>query len=479
VVARDYNFERYSTNSPVISDTGKHPPQSAEILRLLRHSSFESRRQAIALIGKYKLSGFLNEVCESISMPELQADAFKTLSGFGREAEKDLIRVYTISGGNLKTCKILLRLIQLTGSEESVKFLLTRIWSGPRILKEIAAQGLVDCGYKASGEETDRLHQVISEIIEIMTWNISARICLVKAGERLILESLDNDIRRWENYLFNILSVTYDKQSITRIRENLHSETVQGINLALEMMDLVIDESIKPKLIAALDMVSDEEKIKNLYQFFPVDIPQYSNLTEDIINRDYNLVGVWTKASTLNSILKMEGENMRESVVALLFSSERILQEEALRLLGRTDKKLYDSVSERLPKETRETLDQIFNKEKSEYDLLFAKVQFLAGIFKNIQHDDLLGLAQDLQYTNGLVSSHNLSGHVEWSFDSSEPVAKIRSNEYTTPELLNENTHLLILPFEALDKFNSNFPDEAKEISGYMNLLEGKNAVYK
>ena len=35
------------------------------------------------------------------------------------------------------------------------------------------------------------------------------------------------------------------------------------------MIDIVIDDSIKPKLISLLDVVPDEEKLRNLYQFFP------------------------------------------------------------------------------------------------------------------------------------------------------------------------------------------------------------------
>ena len=101
-----------------------------------------------------------------------------------------------------------------------------------------------------------------------------------------------------ERFLFNILSITYDSGSIMKISENLESETVESVNYALEMIDIVIDDSIKPKLISLLDVIPDEEKLKNLYQFFPGEIPHHNKLIEDIINRDYNLLSLWTKACT-------------------------------------------------------------------------------------------------------------------------------------------------------------------------------------
>ena len=44
-------------------------PQTTEILRLLRDKSIESKRLAIYMIGKFRLSDMLPEVCECLNMP--------------------------------------------------------------------------------------------------------------------------------------------------------------------------------------------------------------------------------------------------------------------------------------------------------------------------------------------------------------------------------------------------------------------------
>ena len=159
------------------------------------------------------------------------------------------------------------------------------------------------------------------------------------------------------------------------------------------MIDVIVDDSVKPKLISLLDTVRDEDKLKNLYNFFPGEIPGYKKLQEDIINRDYNLVSLWTKACTLRSISRIESDEMAESVTALLFSPEGIIQEEAANLIARSNHELYRSASQRIPDSTRKRLDKIINGPTDKKELLFEKVQFLSKCFGVIPEDDLLSLA--------------------------------------------------------------------------------------
>ena len=52
---------------------------------------------------------------------------------------------------------------------------------------------------------------------------------------------------------------------------------------------------------------------------------------------------------TLRSISRIEGDEMAESVTALLFSPEEIIQEESANLIARSNPELYMSASQRIP----------------------------------------------------------------------------------------------------------------------------------
>jgi len=319
--------------------SGVRKPQTTEILRLLRENSISSKQLAIYIIGKFRINDLLPEVCECLSLQGLESDAYNVLGTFGNEAVPELTRYYMVSSGNINTSKLILSLLGKTSLPESRAFLFSRLWSNSRLLKETTVKCLIDCEFKPSGEDKDRLHQMISDIIGLMTWNLSAKTCLEKSNDTYLLDVLEKEMNRWNRFLFNLLSVTYDPGSIKKIKENLERETVESVNFALEMMDIVIDDSIKPKLISLLDVVPAEAKLRNLYQFFPGEVPKYENLLENIINRDYNLLSLWTKACTLRHIPEIEGDDMAESVAALLFSPEPVLQEEAARLIVRVMKK--------------------------------------------------------------------------------------------------------------------------------------------
>jgi len=175
------------------------------------------------MIGKFRLSDLLPEVCTCLSIPGLEIDASAVLHTFGKDAEDDLLRVYLITSGNASTSKAILRLLGKTGTKESIAFLFSRLGSNSRQMKEVALKCLIDCGFKPSEEDKVYLHQLTSEVIGLITWTLSVKICLKRSNDNFLLEEVNKEITRWKMFLFNVLSITYNSDTITRIRENLES----------------------------------------------------------------------------------------------------------------------------------------------------------------------------------------------------------------------------------------------------------------
>ena len=460
--------------------SGTRLPQTTEILRLLRDNSIESKRLAIFMIGKFKLSDMLPEVCECLNIQGLETDASSVLRSFGSGAGAELVRFYLVSSGNANTSKTILRLLGKTRTKESIGFLFSRLWSNSRQLKEVALKCLIDCEFKPSVEDKDRLLQFISDIVGFMTWNLSAKICLEKSNDTFLLRIMSKEIDRWKRFLFNILSITYDSGSITKIRENLESETVESVNYALEMLDIVIEDTLKPKLISLLNVVADDKKIKNLYQFFPGEVLQYNKLLEDILNRDYNLLSLWTKACTLRNLKEIESDDMAQSVVALLFSPEGILQEESAKLIARSNRELYKSISQRIPVSTKRRLDKIVNGETNEKELLFEKIQFLSNCFTGIPEEELFSMAGAMKYMKDFQTGFQLfpDGCIIWTLSADMPDNEvyILYNEHMKgpgEKFQNkDNAAYYILPLNAVEEYHYQFPDRSFEIFKYIDNNE-------
>ncbi len=459
--------------------SGTRLPQTTAILRLLRDNSLESKRLAIFMIGKFKLKDMLPEVCECLNIQGLERDATEVIFSFGKDAGEYLERYYLVSSGNIATSQTILRILGKINTPGSKTFIFSRLWSNSRQLKETAVTCLLSGDFHPSGEDKDRLHQLISDIIGLMTWNLSAKIALQKSNDSYLLEELDKEIKRWTTFLFNILSVTYDEASVNKIRENLESETVESVNYALEMIDIVIDDSIKPKLISLLDVIPDEDKVKNLYQFFPGEIPKYEKLLEDIINRDYNLLSIWIKACTLRNMEEFEDDETGESVVALLFSPEGILREEAAKLISRSSITLYRSASLRISAEVKEHLDKVVNNKTDPMELLFEKTKFLSICFAGIPEEDLMQLAGEVRYLKDMEELQPVSFDcLIWPFynsqDSNEAIICYTDQKDHLASRLaeTEGKSGYVLPLNALDNWQYQYPERSPEIMEYMELNE-------
>jgi len=455
-------------------------PLTTEILRLLRDNNIESKKYAVYMIGKFRLTDMISEVCNCLNVHGLERDAFNVLNSFGTEAREELFRLYLSSSGNINISKLIIRLLSKTKASENADFLFARIWSNSRQVKEAAVVSLINSGYKATPEEKDKIHQLVSEIIGMITWNISAQSCLARNNNPVLLDVIKKETATWNTFLFNILSIAYDPGSLSKIRVNIENGTVESVNYALEMIDIVIDESIKAKLVSLIDVVSDEEKLKNLHQFYPGEVPSYDQLIEDIINRDYNLISMWSKACALRSLEELGRRSIEESVVALLFSPENILREESAKLIGRTKRELFFNASGRIPQDSQKTLGTIVSGEFHENELLVEKVRFLSGLFKDTPEDELLFLAGSMKYFKDISTFKIMDNqnYLIWNIRSDFTETRVFTifggslTDNLNGYISSDDAFFYLLPLNVLEVFHNMYPERSFEIYNYLDRNE-------
>lgn len=474
----DYGDEKINEAIKVLA--GTRMPQTTEVLRLLRDKSIESKRLAIYMIGKFRLNDLLSEVCECLIVPGLANDSAEVLKTFGDYAEDVLMRYYLRTSGNIRLSKIVLRLLGRTCTKETMEFLFSRLWANSRQLKEVALKCLIDCRFRPMGGEKQRLDQLISDVIGIISWNISARVVFERDEDNFLLEKIIREIDRWYKFLFDLLSLTYDSRAIERIRENVEKKTEESSTNAVEMTSLIVSESIRSKLISLFNVLYDEDRIKELFYLFPGEVPARKKLLEDIINCDYNLLSLWTKACTLRSICRLEGNDMAESVTALLFSPEELIQEEAANLMARSDPELYRSVSGRIPDSMKTRLDSIVNGTIDKKEYLFEKLLFLTKYFRGIPEDDLLPVACELQYSKNFEREFpgSSGGHIIWVMDGYNQRNEVHiayngvidglARTFETGQHLS----FYFLPLDAVEEYHFQYPDNSDEILKFIESSE-------
>ena len=459
--ARSNEFTRAESARIILA--GSRYPQTTEILKLLKDKSQELKRLALFLIGKFRLTDMIQEVCECLTVTGVENDAYAVMKSLGLAVARDIDRCYLRTAGNVNTSKVLLRLMSEIHQPADLSFLVERLSSGSRLVREISLDTLTASGFRLNETAKERIKANINETFGTLTWIICILIPLEEGKNGFLSNELKKEYDRWKEYLLKLLHLVYNE----KVEED-------GNNPIPEMTSLIFGSP---------DEKGNRSKtLKKLRQWFPLEIPSATGLVEDIINCDYNILGVWTKACALRSIPALGDASLGESAAALLFSPDLILREEAARLLSRSSMELYRSTSSRIPEKNRIHLDRIVSDQTVERELMLDKVRFLASSFGQIREDDLLFLAEKLVFARndqrGLYSQP--SDTVMWSFsdENSEPEVYVSHEDLTDPgriarDIRSACNFCYVLPLKSISEFNFHCPESSFGIFRYIDKYEG------
>jgi hypothetical protein len=164
---------------------------------------------------------------------------------------------------------------------------------------------------------------------------------------------------------------------------------------------------------------------------------------------------------------------MTESVSALLFSPEDILQQEAARLIARSYSSVYRSVSQRIPDSTRKRLDRIIDGRTDTAELVFEKIQFLRKCFAGVPEHELLLLSETLVYVADVKSGFSASGDcIIWPLpgqDNGNEVYIHHQKEQEHFYTSDGNSRCYFLPLSSVIEFRNHFPERSAEIVNYID----------
>jgi len=260
-----------------------------------------------------------------------------------------------------------------------------------KIISSQALDSLSEAGFRAEVSRISRIKYSIEGNISDIGWNIAARMEVPDNKHTSLLrmalkEENEHDIK----YVYTLLSMLYDAKSIHLIRQNIESATSEGVTYAIELLDVLLSDDLKQKIIPILDDISDIDKIKKLQVFYPRSKLSTQLVLKFLINRDFTQSNRWTKACAIYQIGRLKIKDFKFDLIANLFNPDKMVMEMAAWGLYNIDPDLYKEHTLRLSREVKEALD---NKIVGRTDgigngnLLFEKVQFLQpmDVFAKLQ----------------------------------------------------------------------------------------------
>ncbi len=360
---------------------------------LLRDPDPLVRTTAIQLAAFWKVPEASPVLIDFLYSPYYR-QAFEALVRIGEGAVESLEQSYYKSDIKQQALNRITRILGRIGSIEAQNSLLGKINYQNREVESIALTALLNLEYQSDEANIPRIVDGVRSSVYQIAWNLAAQYTIT---ENEMGETLEKAFREELSIshirLYNLLSLAYDPKSIYHIRKNLESGTSEGIGFAIELLDMFVAEEIKPVLFPVLEDTSTVEKIRQLQVEFPIVIMEPYDLLLGIINRDPNLISVYTKAAAIQALGKIEGAGLSDDLLAQVFNPDELLSELAALQVSRMDRSRFKEVLERLPVDQKNRLiKQVRDVDEGWENLLWDRIHIL------MRNEYLAGLPSTLLY---------------------------------------------------------------------------------
>ncbi len=366
--------------------------------KLLQDIEPEIIIKAIKAVGKLKVVEFHQILVEYLSKPIYATTAFASLIALGDEILPALERIFYKTQQTNEVKVRLVRIYGIVGSKYAIRLLINKLGIENRRIFYQTLVSLRLCNYKASCDEIIQFKHRIKQVVGIIAWNYTAISCLkTNKAPFYLLDAFYEEQSYSIEQLFHLLSITYEITSVQQIRDSIETGTAESIGYALELLELIVDDEIKPFVFPIFEDISVSDKIKSLQEFFPLENHKFPEIIYSILNRNYNFLNRYTKLCAIKFLQTFEAFEISNSLKALFFSPDIFLSETVAVLIYKMNLNIFKSCIERVDnKHLNKIINAIDGLKDSNKHLLSEKVFFLKNtkLFKDVPGWILMELAE-------------------------------------------------------------------------------------
>jgi len=318
------------------------------LLTLLRDFDLQTKREAIITAGTHQVKELLPIIIEYLADADLTIASAEALSKYGEDALQTLdIAFYK----NNQLTEVRLEIIELLGiikGEKAIKMLLKKIdYPDHRILLAIF-NALKRCGWSGVGFDIIFVKNALNTLAGTLLWNlVSLHDISDKEAFKEVKSALKYEIVENKKMIFSLLSLLYEKRSIDLVQENIRLGTSESIGFAIELLNIILEDDLKPYIIPLLDDSPIQEKYRKLEVYFPRGKMDDYELMLELLNRDYNWTNRWTKVCALKILAQYSDLKIDSAIAANIFNPDPIIRELTAEIIYKKDKAYYQNLISR------------------------------------------------------------------------------------------------------------------------------------
>ncbi|WP_157558821.1 cyclic nucleotide-binding domain-containing protein [Microscilla marina] len=383
-----------------------HEETTRYLIQLLKDYVPLVKMEAIITARKVQRSVSWTVLIDLLASPEYGNMAAASLVECGDRILPVLEHAFYKSG---QSELVMIKIVQIyghIGSKSSIELLWNKINHPAQDIIDQVLLSLSYCNAEVPEERVPAIINILEIEIGDAAWDLAAMLEVDKRDETVELRaSLKEEIRYNFNSIFRLLSLIYDSQSIELVQQSLDSEETEGKLFAIELLDMFLDENLKPILFPLLEDIPVTQKIAKLQNYFPRITFDHTEVLKHLITRDYRYTNRWTRACAMFALAHLENLDEKQELVANLFHKDNLLRETAAWALYQLDKPLFDRVSPRLHVDIKEQLEEKLGKivlqENTDIaeELLYNRVLFLkkVALFNGVPGDILAEISDIIQ----------------------------------------------------------------------------------
>ena len=255
------------------------------LLNLIKSPSDEIKFQAILVAKKYDDPAINALLVENLKHAKFKQIIFSILGDRKLNTVPQIQYQFDASSSTFDYKRDLIELAAKIKSPDAIDFLRGVYHrTNPRLV-DIAISKLSALGHQEE-KDKDTLVRIVKERLEIACWNLVVQLNLNKSEHKELHKIFEKQIANDRIVIFDILSLIYERSMLKRAQENFDLNTLEGTEMSLELMDMLLEDSIKPLVTVYFEEYSPKEKINRIADYFPLENINEENVIDMISKRD-------------------------------------------------------------------------------------------------------------------------------------------------------------------------------------------------
>ncbi|HAS45833.1 MAG TPA: hypothetical protein DCS93_35455 [Microscillaceae bacterium] len=314
-------------------------------------------RDPVALVRYYAVAASANTnnnllhnfMIEKLREPQYSNAAFAAIVATGENIFQALDSAFYATG---QKEIVQLRIVQAYGwidSPKAVDLLLSKINYPNQNIGSMALEMLGKSGYTLEGNKAVPVRVELEEVCAVIIWNmVASGVLNASSCSDILKDALLSEIEYNYEKIYSLLSLLYDTNKVALIKVNLQSGDPEKAEFAFGLLDMTLEDDMKPMILPILSVSDFEEKIfRTRYVLPTTDDMDKKDVLLHLVQRDYKWVNRWTKACAIRELLQEGSSENVELLVSNIVNPDIILSEIACEALFKLDKEDFEVYAER------------------------------------------------------------------------------------------------------------------------------------